>query len=559
MSPGIQELAVLFGLAAGIGLVARMLKQPLILAYLLAGVLIGILGVAPVATNPLYELFASLGVMFLLFLIGLEINLDSLRQVGAQAAAIGVGQVTVTFGIGFLINLLLGLSPVAAGFVALAITFSSTIIVVKLLSEKRDLHSLYGKIAIGILLIQDFIAIVLLLGLESFGRAHGINWMSMAATVGKGIALFGLTWWLGRMVMPKLFHPIARSPELLFTVSLAWLFGVAAIVQQLGFSIEIGGFLAGLALANSSEHFQISSRVKPLRDFFLLLFFIVLGSSLVFADLGAIAWPAIVLSLFVLVGQPLIVLWLMQAMGYHKRTGFFTGITIAQISEFSLVLMALAQRHGYVTPAEVTLVTVVGVLTISLSSYLILYGDRLYHVFRPWLRSGSNQRETKHRPEGIRRSIVLFGAHRTGQSILTHAKKEDVVIVDFNPDLISYYKKLGYASVYGEMNDPDMFEAIDLRAVRVIISTNPNGEENLQLLNHLHRLTSRRSPLVIMRAETQDDARRLYAQGADYVILPHVTAGHSIGQLVVHGLTAAKLQQLQRHDERSRRLTPEIH
>ncbi len=362
--------------------------------------------------------------------------------------------------------------------------------------------------------------------------------------------------WLGRTVMPWVFDRVARSHEVLFIGSLAWLFLTAAAVYRLGFSIEIGGFLAGLALANASERYQISSRIKPLRDFFLLLFFIVLGSSLALSDMSGLTWPIVVLSLFVLIGNPLIVLVIMGAMGYHRRTSFLTGVTVAQISEFSLVLAALGQRVGHLSTADVTLITSVGLVTIALSSYMILYADQLYTRLHRWLRFFERPHP---KPDGrdfplLRRTYVLIGAHRTGHGILQALPKKSVAVIDFDPDVVTGLVRRGYAAVYGDIADPDLEEAIELRRARVIISTSPDLENNLSFLKNVVAAWSRRlRPLLIFRAETTAEAELLYAAGAGYVFLPALMSGQLLGQFLSKPVSARSLARLRHQDHTSQK------
>ncbi len=535
MNHEILELAFLFGLAGVFGLVARVFKQPLILAFLAVGVVIGIFQLSPIATNPLYQTFSDLGIMFLLFLIGMEINISSLRLVGAASVVIGLGQIAFTFVGGFILGLLLGFGSLAAAYIAIALTFSSTIIIVKLLSEKRDMHSLYGKISVGLLLVQDFVAILILLILAGVHAGQGINWSTAIAILLRGIVLFGLMAWLGRSVMPKIFNQVARSTELLFVSSIAWVFIIAAIVQRLGFSIEIGGFLAGLALANSAEHFQISNRIKPLRDFFLLLFFVSLGSTLALSDLQGIGWPAVVFSLFVLIGNPLIVLMIMGAMGYHRRTSFLAGVTVAQISEFSLVLAALGYKVGHIGKAEVTLITLVGVITIALSSYMILYGEKIYLWLEHWLRyfERDSPKPDRRFTTTVNRPIILIGAHRTGQNIIKELPKKQVGVIDFDPDIVTKLSRQGYAAVYGDITDPDLEEAVGLRQARYIISTSPDVENNLHFLQSIVRgWPKTKRPQILMRAETVAEANLLYGSGSDYVFIPTLASGQHLGRLL---------------------------
>lgn len=550
----INELTLLFALAAGLGLIAKLFRQPLILAFIATGIIIGAFGLSPVATDPIYRLFADLGIMFLLFLIGMEINFSSLRLVGPASVMIGLGQVVFTFVGGMLIALLLGIEPLPAAYIAIALTFSSTIIAVKLLSEKRDNNSLYGKITIGMLLVQDFVALLILLVLAGVQTGSGAVWQSALLTSLKGLGLFGLMIWLGRMVMPWIFNRVARSQELLFIASLAWLFLTASFIHRLGFSIEIGGFLAGLALANSSEHFQISSRIRPLRDFFLLLFFVILGTSMAMSDFQGLTWPVVVFSLFVLIGNPLIVLVIMGSMGYHRRTSFLTGVTIAQISEFSLVLAALGARLGHLSTANVTLITAVAVITIGISSYIILSADRIYTRLRGWLRWFERRNPKSESPNPkLNRPVVLIGAHRTGEGIMRTVPKKNLAIIDFDPDIVTRLTAQGYTALFGDISDIEIEEVIDLRHARVIVSTSPDFENNLNFLKTIVASWPRRRPLLIFRAETSDEAECLYAAGAGYVFLPALESGQLLGQLLLKPLTADSLAKLRRRTEINRR------
>lgn len=550
METEIIELAVVLGIAAGLGLVARMLRQPLILAYLGTGVLLGLFGVTPVATDPLYKIFADLGIMFLLFLIGLEINLTSLRLVGKVAVVIGLGQIVFTAFGGFLIALLLGFDILPAAYIAITLTFSSTIIIVKLLSEKGDLNSLYGKISIGFLLVQDFVAIIILLGLAGIQVGGSIAWGQLAFTLAKGVGLLGIMAWLGRSIMPRIFERIAKSQELLFITSLAWVFLVVALVKKVGFSIEIGGFLAGLALANSSEHFLITARIKPLRDFFLVLFFVVLGTTVSQADFSGLGWPVIIFSLFVLIGNPLIVMTIMGAMGYHRRTSFLSGVTVAQISEFSLVVAAMGLAVGHITNSHVTIITTVGVVTITLSSYLILYADKLYAVLQSALRFFERKHTKPDRPvsERLRRPVILIGADRTGRHLLESFPKEDVIVIDFNPDLVTALRKAKYTAIYGDINDPDLDEQIDFSGARVVICTSPDAEDSIHLIQFLSSLHIRVP--VIVRADSLSDARVLYKAGAAYVVMPHVSAGHHLRQVLSNRFDRRFFARLKKEDQR---------
>src|SRR3989339_616412 len=369
------DISAIVVVATLLGLLARWLKQPLILGYVLAGIILGPSLFGFISEPQVIGVLSSFGIAFLLFLVGLELDLSKLKVIGRPSLLLGFGQVLFTAVVGFGIIRFFGFDSLPAIYIAIALTFSSTIIVVKLLSERQALESLYGRLAIGMLLMQDFIAIFALIILSGFAGGQVPTTAELAFILLKGAGLIMLALLSGRFILPHLFMKLARSSELLLLSSIAWCFGFALVAVVGGFSLEIGAFLAGLALARLPYHLEIVGRVRSLRDFFITIFFVLLGSQLLFANLTAMAWPFIILSLFVLVGNPLIVMVIMGLMGYTKRTGFLVGLTVAQISEFSLILMHLGYRLGHVNTSEVALVTLIGITTITLSSYLITYGD----------------------------------------------------------------------------------------------------------------------------------------------------------------------------------------
>ena len=550
MDAGLFELAIVVLIAAGLGIAAKIFKQPIILAYLAAGIVVGYFSFFNLADKESFRIFSDLGIMFLLFLVGLEINYTSLRLVGRASATVGLAQIIFTFVIGYLIALLFDFNYLYAAYISIALTFSSTIIVIKLLSEKKDLNSLYGKISIGVLLMQDLAVILLLIflaGVESSGSAISSN---IFLAILKTVVLFGLTIYLGRKILPLLFDKIAHSSELLFITSLAWVFLMATLAGKIGFSIEIGGFLAGLALANSSENFQIAARIRSLRDFFILIFFVILGSSLMFSDFSGLFLPIIVFSLFVLIGNPLIVIIIMGILGYRKRTGFLTGITIAQISEFSLVLAALGFKLGHISENIVALITAVGIITIISSTYLVIHADKIFRRFFRYLDLFERKkiREDNSLGKEFNKPVILIGSHRTGASIAHNIPKEDLLIVDFDPEIITQLKKHGYDYLFGDISDPEIFEKSNAVDSRLVISTSPDLEDNLTLLSEINKSLKDKRPKIILRARTEKEAEILYSSGADYVLLPHFTAGQYLGKTIAIDPEMKILEQLKERD-----------
>jgi len=552
MSAGIFELSIVILVAAGLGILARFLKQPIILAYIFAGIIIGAFGLSHVINKEFFTVLSEMGLMFLLFLIGLEIDYSSLKMVGKVSILAGLGQIIFTFIPGFYIAQFFGFNFLQAAYIAIALTFSSTIIVVKLLSESRQTNSLYGKISIGFLLVQDIVAILILVFLAGVQESGSFSISGILITLLKGAILFAAMLFIGRKAAPLLFDKFAKSQELLFLSSLAWCFGVAILASKAGFSIEIGGFLAGLSLANSSEHFQISARVRSLRDFFVLIFFVILGSSLIFSNLSSLILPIIALSLFVLIGNPLIVLIIMGLMGYRKRTSFLCGVATAQISEFSLILAALGFKLGHLSGSAVSLITAVGIITITLSTYLMIYGEEIFRRFSKILSifERRNKRGEFDGDSSFSKPIILIGGHRVGWHIVNHLPKEELLVIDFDPDVVAKLKRRGYSALFGDIADMEITERANLGSARLIISTVPELKDNLGILETVNKASgqSKNKPKVILRAEEEQDAKILYKKGADYVLFPCLTSGQYLGKSIAIDKNLNILEQLKKKD-----------
>src|SRR6056297_1281723 len=383
------EIAALLVLAAGVGFVGLMLRQPLIVSFIAVGILSGpsVLGIA--RSDAQIDLLAELGIAVLLFLVGLKLDVQLVRTLGGVALATGLGQIVFTSLFGFVICLALGMDPVTGAYVAVALTFSSTIIIVKLLSDKREIDSLHGRIALGFLIVQDVVVVIAMIALSAIGvggAAEGEGALTEVLRVlGYGCAMLAFVLLFVRYLANPLVERLSQAPELLVSFAIGWAALLAAVGHYLGFGKELGGLLAGISLASTPFREAIAARLASLRDFLLLFFFIALGASLDLSVLGASVGPAIVLSLFVLIGNPLIVLAIMAMMGYRKRTGFLAGLTVAQISEFSLIFMAMGVAIGHVPEEALGLVTLVGLVTIAASTYMITYSHQLYAVFEPVL------------------------------------------------------------------------------------------------------------------------------------------------------------------------------
>ena len=291
--------------------------------------------------------------------------------------------------------------------------------------------------------------------------------------------------------------------------------------------------------------------MRPLRDFFLLIFFVILGSSMAFSQIGGLLVPIIILSLFVLIGNPIIVIILMGFMGYEKRVSFMAGITVAQISEFSLIVAAMGFRLGHIGEGTVSVITAVGVVTITTSTYLIIHADKIFRKISPYLKffDRIKKREIHLPVDNLDKPIVLFGYHRTGQSLASHIPKEDLLVIDFDPTVIKHLKDSGYVSVFGDITDFDIFEKVSLKKARLVISTSPRLENNLNLLHQLGKGSpSKQAPKVIVRSDNEKEAKILYKAGADYVLMPHFISGHYLSSIISGDPELKTLKALKRRD-----------
>jgi Kef-type K+ transport system membrane component KefB/uncharacterized UPF0146 family protein len=534
------EIAALLLAAACVGALSMWLRQPLILAYIFVGILVGPAMLGWVTARDQVDLLARLGIAMLLFVVGLKLDLHLIRTLGPVALATGLGQVIFTSVIGYFLALPLGLNPVAAIYVAVALTFSSTIIIVKLLSDKREIDTLHGRIAVGFLIVQDIVVVLVMIGLSAYGMVGASDELgrTLLFLLLKGTGLLVGIGLLMRYILPWLLHRLARSLELLVLFSIAWAVFLAILGDSLGFSKEVGAFLAGISLASTRYREAIGARLVGLRDFLLLFFFIDLGAQLDMGTLGGQIGPAIVLSLFVLIGNPLIVMVIMGMMGYRRRTGFLAGLTVAQISEFSLILGALGITLGHIDKEVLGLITLVGLMTIGFSTYLILYSHPLYTRIAQWLRIFERKIPRREINEETKRAVpavdvILFGLGRYGNNIARHLRERgmDVLGVDFNPGMVADWQKQGFNSVYGDAEEPEYPGTLPLNQAQWVVSTIPQIDVNLALLDALHHYGY--SGQKAMTVHSSSDAEILRESGADVILSPFADAAKGAADVMI--------------------------
>jgi Kef-type K+ transport system membrane component KefB/Trk K+ transport system NAD-binding subunit len=538
------EMAAILSLATLAGMVGQKLRQPLIIMFLATGILAGPSFLGIIHSYEQIALLAEIGIAVLLFIVGLKLDLSLIRTTGPVALATGLGQIVFTSIIGYGLALLLGMNPLNAAYVAVALTFSSTIIIVKLLSDKKEIDSLHGQIAIGFLIVQDIAAILALVGLTTFGASVAGGKAAYGETlfiVVKGMAFLGLVALLMKSVLPPLVKRLAHSLELLTLFAIAWAVFLGAASDLLGFSKEVGAFLAGVSLAPTEYRDSIGARLTTLRDFLLLFFFIDLGARLEWSAVGSQLGSAMVFSVFVLIGNPLIVLIIMGYMGYRRRTSFLAGLTVAQISEFSLIVAALGFSLGHISAEAVGLITLVGVVTIFISTYMILYSSSLYHFLSEPLRVF--ERRHPHREAAIDSSgeketldVILVGLGNYGSGLAAYLlrRNKEILGVDFDPGTLDRWREKGMAVLYGDVADPDMHEHLPLQKTRWVISTVRSREMNLALAHHLKEAGFHGR--LALTATSEEEALAFEAAGAHLIFRPFMDATEQAADALAYAM-----------------------
>jgi Kef-type K+ transport system membrane component KefB len=526
------QFSLIIALAAGVALLMRIIRQPLIIGYILTGLLVGPTVLHLVGTPETFEVFSNIGIALLLFIIGLGLNPRVIKEVGKVAAITGIIQVGITAAIGYGGGLIFGFGRTESALFGIALAFSSTIIILKLLSDKKEQTRLYGKVVTGLLLIQDILAMFALLFVTSEGSGGHFAMGSLITLFARGALIAIPLLVIGNVVLPKLHKFIAGSSEFLFLFALGWGFGSAALFEMSGFSLEFGALLAGVALASLPYTQEISARLRPLRDFFLIVFFIALGTRLDFAGIGSLLPIILISSLIVIVLKPVIVTLVMGVMGYTKRTSFKAGLATAQVSEFSLILVILANKQGLVSDRLVSLITLLALITIAVSAYLILYSDQLFVFFEKHFLMFERHKARFERDNRHNYELVLFGYRKGGHEFLKvfRSLHKRFVVVDYDPEVIDIleHQKVNY--VYGDIADLELLEEIGLDKIKLAVSTITDHPSSMYLVKLLGNINP--NAVVICHADTLEQAAELYAAGASYVMMPHYISSEKIGSLI---------------------------
>jgi Kef-type K+ transport system membrane component KefB len=520
--PILRDLGLILFTAALLVVSLRRIRVPAIVAYMAAGLLLGPLtGIMKVTES--VHLISETGVALLLFLVGLELSLDHIRGVARVAIPAGLIQIVATALVGAVIAVFAGFPPLAAAVIALSVTFSSTVVVVKLLAQKRQLDELFGHIAVAILLVQDAVVIIvmtLFAGLASTGDSS--SWQSLGIAVARafgGMLLLALIATVAaRYILPRVFSWVESSADTAFIWSLAWCFLMIIAAETVHLSVELGAFIAGVGLAQLSYVETLRRRVQPIVNFFLAVFFVSLGLQM--DPVAALAkWPIIVaLAAAVLIIKPLILLAVIPRFRYGARTSFMTALTLGQMSEFSFILGGMALAAGAMDVATLSVVTLTGFVTIAISSFMILSAERLY-ASRPArallraVRAGSQNEPTG--ATELHGHVIVAGMNTLGLALVQQLAErgEDVVAIDTDATKLA---GLPARTILGSTDDRAVLEqATYLNAKLVISALQIEGSNSL--LAYRCRLHGVRCAIHAFDPSLVDELREI---GVDHIMIP---------------------------------------
>lgn len=525
------ELAIIIAIGAGISMIMRLIRQPFIIGYILTGLIVGPSVLNIIQSAETIEVFASFGIALLLFIIGLGLNPKIVKEVGKVSLYAAGAQILFTTIISFMLATAFGFTKIESIIIGLALSFSSTIIVLTLLNNKKEQTRLNGKISIGILLIEDIIATFALIfvNAQSDGQFSASTLLILAV---KGIALVVPLFFFSYKILPFFNKLIAGSQELLFLFAIGWGFGIAAIFQYFGFSIEVGALFAGVALASQPYAQEVASRLRPLRDFFIVVFFISLGAGLSVGEFGGIWVYVLVFSLLVIWLKPIIFMGVLGIMGYTKNTSFKVGGALSQISEFSLVLVILASQQGIIRDEIVTLITIVALITIAISAYAVTYSNQLYFLLERHLSFFVRNNPKKERFHINKYDIVIFGYNRGGREFIRVAQhmRKKFVVVDYDPVVVETLEKRHLHYIYGDATDPELLEELNLTHAKMIVSTATDHQTNMLIAKFIDQINP--AAVFICTADTAHQAAELYATNVSYVMMPHYIGSEKIGSFI---------------------------
>lgn len=529
MNAGFELFAVIVGFATILSFLAKKTRQPTVIAYIATGLLLGPVGLSFMGQTELTRLFSELGLVFLLFFIGLEIDISEVREVLKPTAIIGVSQMALTAALGFGIGSLLGFTTVESLFIGAAAMFSSTALVVKLLTDKDETTTLPGRLDVGVLLIQD-IAVVLILALLTTNFADPATAMIRFGEILLMIGVIGgASIASSKYLLPKVFQRISQKPSVFFVYGLAWAFILITGAGYLDLSLEIGAFFAGLSLAQLPYSSELQERVRPLTDLFMAIFFIDFGLSIIPSQLSAYFMEAMIVSAALMIGKYLIMFNLIDRLKFTPETSFKASLNMTQISEFSLILGSLAVSEQIISDNMLGFISLVAITTMGISSYMLNFNQEIYSKVEKFLKQFEDEEKNDVNISELKEHSIVIGYNRMVKRVLPLLEEqyENVVIVDKDPENTEELSQSPHEYIYGDFKHDEIRKASSIKDAAFVISVSRDENVNHQILRDARRETP-----VFLEAESFKDAAELYDRGAEYVMVENILTGDKMADYI---------------------------
>jgi Kef-type K+ transport system membrane component KefB len=528
MAAGFESVALLIGAATFLGILSQKTGQPKIIAYIIAGISLGPVGLDLVKQGEMISLFSELGLVFLLFLIGLEIDIEEIQEVLKSTVGIAVVQMALTFAAGTLTAILVGFTGTTAYTIGAAVMFSSTALVVKVLTERDEETTLPGRLDVGVLLVQD-VAVVVILAFFT------VNFSTPAQAALKLAEIFlmisvvaAISFGSSKYFFSKILKSMSGNRLAFFTHGIAWAFLFISLADYLNLSLEIGAFIAGIGLAQIPYSRELQEDIRPLTDLFMAIFFMNFGISISGSSLQQYFIPAIIASILLIVFKFLIFFLTIDRFKFTPKTSFTASVNMTQVSEFGLILTSLAITEGFIQSEVSGFISLVAILTMGTSAYLIRFRDRLEEQFKPLLDLFESEEKTDLEVEKLEDHAVIIGydemAERTCSKL---AEEYDIMVIDQESDKTEKLAESDYTYVYGDFKHGEIRQGANLEEAEFILSFSEQKQVNNVLLEERKEET-----VVFVKANNFEDASEFYDLGADYVMIENILAGNRISEYI---------------------------
>lgn len=511
----IGRVAVAVVSATLLGFMAKEFDMPPMIAYVVTGALIGPLGFSILRSGSLTQTASELGLSFLLFFIGMEIELEQIREVIRPSVIIAAFNLVFVGIIGYLVALYLGFGP-SALIIGIAFSFSSTAVVVKLLTDNDNISTLPGKLDIGILLFQDLIVVFVLSALTSglsdpTGLALHLMEVLLIASL---IAFTSLT--AGRQILNRWFQKISESEHVLFVHGIAWLFAAIIVSGEIGISTEIGSFLAGLSIAQIPYSAELKEKVRPLTDLFMAVFFVNIGLQLQ-PEAAQLLNEALIAVAILIPVKFAGFFSLTDRLRFTPETSFKTSLNLVQVSEFGLIMSAVALSEGFIGTPVMNFITLTAVISMAISSYLISSSSEMFELSKPFLARLRSDQKNDFEVDKLQDHALIVGYDEIGRNLARALEEqfEKIVIVDRNSDNVQELAESGYEFIFGDFKHGEIRNAAGLKDASIVISLSPEQSTNMITLEEAEDAT------LFVKSENVEDAAELYDLGAHYVIIKH--------------------------------------